>query len=149
MKATDLRELDVDGLRARVAELEDEVFRLRIRKSMGQLEKPTIIRDARREPGAREDDSQGEGEVAMASKTEVQGVVVSDRMQKSVVVAVEAPRAARRLRQDPEAHHEAAGPQRERRRQDRRLGHDRRNQADEPPQALASHPRRSNARSKV
>jgi large subunit ribosomal protein L29 len=48
MKATDLRELDPNGLRERVAELEDEVFRLRIRKSMGQLEKPTIIRDARR-----------------------------------------------------------------------------------------------------
>ncbi len=48
MKATDLRELDADGLRTKVAELEDEVFRLRIRKSMGQLEKPTIIRDARR-----------------------------------------------------------------------------------------------------
>ena len=48
MKATDLRELDADGLRTKVAEIEDEVFRLRIRKSMGQLEKPTIIRDARR-----------------------------------------------------------------------------------------------------
>ena len=48
MKATELRELDADGLRTRVAELEDEVFRLRIRKSMGQLEKPTIIRDARK-----------------------------------------------------------------------------------------------------
>jgi len=48
MKATELRELDTDGLQARVAELEDEVFRLRIRKSMGQLEKPTIIRDARK-----------------------------------------------------------------------------------------------------
>ncbi len=48
MKATDLRDIDVDGLRAKVAELEDEVFRLRIRKSMGQLEKPTIIRDSRK-----------------------------------------------------------------------------------------------------
>ena len=48
MKATELRELDADGLRERVAELEDEVFRLRIRKSMGQLEKPTVIRDARK-----------------------------------------------------------------------------------------------------
>ena len=48
MKATELRELDADGLRDKVAELEDEVFRLRIRKSMGQLEKPTIIRDARK-----------------------------------------------------------------------------------------------------
>ena len=48
MKATELRELNTDGLRDKVAELEDEVFRLRIRKSMGQLEKPTIIRDARK-----------------------------------------------------------------------------------------------------
>ncbi len=48
MKATDLREIDADGLRTKEAELEDEVFRLRIRKSMGQLEKPTIIRDARK-----------------------------------------------------------------------------------------------------
>ncbi len=48
MKATDLREIDADGLRTKVAELEDEMFRLRIRKSMGQLEKPTIIRDARK-----------------------------------------------------------------------------------------------------
>ena len=48
MKATDLREIDADGLRTKVSELEDEVFRLRIRKSMGQLEKPTIIRDARK-----------------------------------------------------------------------------------------------------
>ncbi|HUU35518.1 MAG TPA: 50S ribosomal protein L29 [Vicinamibacterales bacterium] len=48
MKATELRELAADDLQDKVAEIEDEVFRLRIRKSMGQLEKPTIIRDARR-----------------------------------------------------------------------------------------------------
>ena len=48
MKATELRELDADNLKAKVAEIEDEVFRLRIRKSMGQLEKPTVIRDARK-----------------------------------------------------------------------------------------------------
>jgi large subunit ribosomal protein L29 len=49
MKAEELRELDVEGLRARAAELEDEVFRMRVRKSTGQLEKPAKIRDTRRD----------------------------------------------------------------------------------------------------
>ena len=48
MKATELREIDADGLRAKASELEDELFRLRIRKSMGQLEKPAALRDARK-----------------------------------------------------------------------------------------------------
>lgn len=48
MKATELRELDADGLRARASEIEDELFRLRIRKAMGQLEKPVALRDARK-----------------------------------------------------------------------------------------------------
>ena len=49
MKAADLRELDADGLRAKALELEDEVFRMRIRKSMGQLEKPATIRDRKKD----------------------------------------------------------------------------------------------------
>jgi len=49
MKAADLRELDADGLRAKAAELEDEVFRMRVRKATGQLEKPAKIRDTRRD----------------------------------------------------------------------------------------------------
>jgi large subunit ribosomal protein L29 len=48
MKATELRELDADGLRAKATEIEDELFRLRIRKAMGQLEKPVALRDARK-----------------------------------------------------------------------------------------------------
>ncbi|MBP7776066.1 MAG: 50S ribosomal protein L29 [Acidobacteria bacterium] len=48
MKAIELREIDADGLRAKAAEIEDELFRLRIRKAMGQLEKPVALRDARR-----------------------------------------------------------------------------------------------------
>lgn len=48
MKATELREIDADGLRARASEIEDELFRLRIRKAMGQLEKPVALRDARK-----------------------------------------------------------------------------------------------------
>jgi large subunit ribosomal protein L29 len=49
MKAVELRELDVDGLRAREHELDDELFRMRIRKSMGQLEAPGRIKDVRRD----------------------------------------------------------------------------------------------------
>ncbi len=38
MKATEVRELTVDDLRAREKDLDDQLFRLRIQKSMGQLE---------------------------------------------------------------------------------------------------------------
>ena len=49
MKATDIRELTVDDLRGRVKELEDQIFRFRIQKSMGQLEAPGKARDLRRD----------------------------------------------------------------------------------------------------
>jgi len=49
MKAEEIRELTVDDLRARVKELDDQVFRLRIQKSMGQLEAPGKVRDVRRD----------------------------------------------------------------------------------------------------
>jgi large subunit ribosomal protein L29 len=49
MKAMELRELDIEELRIRERELEDQVFRLRIQKSMGQLEAPRKVRDARKD----------------------------------------------------------------------------------------------------
>lgn len=49
MKAGEIREKTVDELRAREHELEDQLFRLRIQKSMGQLEAPGKIRDVRRD----------------------------------------------------------------------------------------------------
>lgn len=49
MKAEELRELDVDGLRARELELDDQLFRMRIQKSLGQLEAPGKIKDVRRD----------------------------------------------------------------------------------------------------
>jgi large subunit ribosomal protein L29 len=49
MKATDIRELGVDELRTREKELDDQLFRLRIQKSMGQLEAPAKVRDVRRD----------------------------------------------------------------------------------------------------
>ena len=49
MKAVELRELDVDGLHAKEQELDDQLFRMRIQKSMGQLEAPGRIKDVRRD----------------------------------------------------------------------------------------------------
>ena len=49
MKAAELRDLGVDELGVRVRDLTDQLFRLRIQKSMGQLEAPRKMRDMRRD----------------------------------------------------------------------------------------------------
>ena len=49
MKAMEIRELPVDELRIRVKDLDDQLFRLRIQKAMGQLEAPAKVRDVRRD----------------------------------------------------------------------------------------------------
>ena len=49
MKVEEIRELSVDVLRDREKELDDQLFRLRIQKSMGQLEAPAKVRELRRD----------------------------------------------------------------------------------------------------
>ena len=49
MKAAELRDLGVDELGTRERELQDQLFRMRIQKSMGQLEAPDKIRLVRRD----------------------------------------------------------------------------------------------------
>ncbi len=49
MKAVELRDLDLDGLRAKELELDDQLFRMRIQKSLGQIEAPGKIKDVRRD----------------------------------------------------------------------------------------------------
>jgi large subunit ribosomal protein L29 len=49
MKVGEIRELTVDDLRAREKDLGDQLFRLRIQKSMGQLEAPAKVRLVRRD----------------------------------------------------------------------------------------------------
>ena len=43
------KDLSADDLRAREEELDDQLFRLRIQKSMGQLEAPLKVRHVRRD----------------------------------------------------------------------------------------------------
>jgi large subunit ribosomal protein L29 len=49
MKVHEIRELNVDELNGKVKDLQDQVFRLRIQKAMGQLDAPHKMRDVRRE----------------------------------------------------------------------------------------------------
>ena len=49
MKAAELRDLGVDELGAKERDLTDQLFRMRIQQSMGQLEAPTKIRTLRRD----------------------------------------------------------------------------------------------------
>ena len=49
MKPAEIRELTTDDLRARVHDLDDQLFRIRIQKSMGQLEAPDKVRQVRRD----------------------------------------------------------------------------------------------------
>jgi large subunit ribosomal protein L29 len=49
MKAVELRDLGVDELGVKERDLADQLFRMRIQKSMGQLEAPDKIRTVRRD----------------------------------------------------------------------------------------------------
>jgi large subunit ribosomal protein L29 len=49
MKATELRDLGADELGVKERELADQLFRMRIQKSMGQLEAPVKMRTVRRD----------------------------------------------------------------------------------------------------
>ena len=45
----ELRDLSADELHARVRDLQDQVFRMRIQKSMGHLDAPIKLRSTRRD----------------------------------------------------------------------------------------------------
>ena len=49
MKAIEMRDMDAESLEAKVRELDDQLFRMRIQKSLGQLEAPGKIKDVRRD----------------------------------------------------------------------------------------------------
>jgi large subunit ribosomal protein L29 len=49
MKVVEVRDLGVDELRQREKDLDDQLFRLRIQKSMGQLEAANKLKALRRD----------------------------------------------------------------------------------------------------
>ena len=48
-RIAEFKDLSADDLRTREKELDDQLFRLRIQKSMGQLEAPLKVRTVRRD----------------------------------------------------------------------------------------------------
>jgi large subunit ribosomal protein L29 len=48
-KPAELRDLSLDELKAKAKELDDQGFRLRLQKAMGQLESPIKVRTTRRD----------------------------------------------------------------------------------------------------
>jgi large subunit ribosomal protein L29 len=48
-KMAELRDLSAEDLRQKERDLDDQLFRLRIQKSMGQLEAPVKVREVRRD----------------------------------------------------------------------------------------------------
>ena len=48
-KTAELRDLTVEELRAKAKDLDDQGFRMRLQKAMGQLESPIKLRTTRRE----------------------------------------------------------------------------------------------------
>ncbi|MEI6668363.1 MAG: 50S ribosomal protein L29 [Acidobacteriota bacterium] len=49
MKAQEIRAFTVGDLQGKVKDLQDQIFRLRIQKAMGQLDTPHKVRALRRE----------------------------------------------------------------------------------------------------
>ena len=49
MKATEVRDLTIDELQQRARDMDDQLFRLRIQKSMGQLEAAYKLKGVRRD----------------------------------------------------------------------------------------------------
>lgn len=49
MKINEIRALDVNGLKQKVAELSEELFRLKIRHASGQLESTVVLKRFRKD----------------------------------------------------------------------------------------------------
>jgi large subunit ribosomal protein L29 len=49
VKAEQIREMSADDLAAKQKELDEQLFRLRFQKSIGQLDNPLKLRETRRE----------------------------------------------------------------------------------------------------
>ena len=49
MDVGELRDMSVDDLEARAKELEDQLFRMRLQQSLGQLDSPLKLRFTRRD----------------------------------------------------------------------------------------------------
>ncbi len=96
MKAADVRAMSADQLKDELGKLKKEQFNLRFQQATGQLEKSSRINEVRKDIAriktiARQKAAEAKAEVGKNNmpKRIRQGVVVSDKNEKTVVVRVE------------------------------------------------------------
>ena len=139
----------VDELQQREKELDDQLFRLRIQKSMGQLEAAHKLKALRRDLARVKTVLREKESRCRWPARQITGVVVSDKMDKSVVVAVERQIRDALYGKTQQADVEVPGAQRDERREGRRPRGDRREPPAQPPQALGRRPASSRRRRRI
>ena len=150
MKAGDLRAMTVDQLDDEVLKLKKEQFNLRFQRATGQLENTSRVRAGAPRHRAHQDDRRAEARRARNRSTEerempkrtLQGVVVSDKQDKTVVVRVERRFTHPVMKKTVRQYEEVLRPRRDQRVPRRRHRLDRGAPADLQAQALGSGPGR-------
>ncbi len=136
MKAAEIRELSSDELNGRVKDLDDQLFRARVQKSMGQLEAPLMLRSLRRDRARVKTvlrERQGSGDERQST---------GDRHGRERQDGEDGRRGRRasgpprRLRQDSAPHDDVRRARRDQRGQEGRHGRHRRVPAAQPSQAV-------------
>ena len=96
MKPSKVREMGAEELETKERELQEQLFRLRVQQSIGQLDNAIKLRETRRDIARVKTVLKREAGVAMTDKKEPAGrrqervgVVTTAKMEKTVVVAVE------------------------------------------------------------
>ncbi len=81
MKAEEIRKLKVEELRSKVADMRDELMKLRFQQVTGQLTDPSRLRHLRRDIARVET-------ILKENRRRMTGVVTSNKMTKTVVVEI-------------------------------------------------------------
>lgn len=94
MKVKEIRELTTEQIEAKITEVKDEIFNLRMQQATGNLEKPSRIHELRKDVArmktilAERKEAQG-GLLMEKKKHEVLGKVVSAKNDKTITILVE------------------------------------------------------------
>ena len=115
MKIKEIRDLGIDELRVKERDLVDELFKLKIRHTTGAagLPRGAEERPQGHRPHQNRHEAEGAAEIGMderGNKRTIKGVVVSNKMDKTVVVKKRAARQAQGLPEVHAAAPEAQGP---------------------------------------
>ena len=92
MKANEIRKMSSEDLNNKVNELKNELFNLRFRLATGQLDNPSSIKSVKRDIAKVKTNLKLERRLNLMernSRKTITGIVVSDKMDKTIVVQTE------------------------------------------------------------